>query len=71
MATRRKPDGYVDRQELARVRRTHDAMVAVARRMVQEQGLNGRQLQLVSRLSVALAEQGQAIAIMEMIRSDG
>ena len=70
MATRRKLDGYVDRQELARIRRTHDVMVCLARRMVQEQGLNGRQLLFVSRLAVALAEQGQAIATMEQIRSE-
>jgi len=70
MTTRRKLDGYVDRQELVRIRQTHDVMVCVARRMVQEQGMNGRLLQLVSRLAVALAEQGQAIAIMEQIRSE-
>lgn len=70
MTTRRKRNGYMDRQALAQIRRSHDVMVAVARRMVQEPNLNGRLLQLLSRLTVELAEQGQAIGEMEQIRRD-
>lgn len=70
MTTRRKRNGYMDRQALAQIRRSHDVMVAVARRMVQEPNLNGRLLQLLSRLTVELAEQGQAIGEMEQIRRE-
>lgn len=67
MSTRRKPGGYCDRAELARIKRAHERMVQVARRLAQESGLNSRQLQLLSRLALDLAEQGQAINEMERI----
>ena len=70
MATRRRVGGYVDREQLATIRRTNRAMVMVVRRMVSEQALSARMAQLCGRLSVELAEQSQAIGMMEQIRSE-
>ena len=70
MATKQVPGGYVDRQHLARVRRANSTMIDLVRRIVTEQPLNARLAQQMSRLSVELAEQGQAISAMEQIRSE-
>ena len=67
MTTQRKPGGYADRAELVRIKRAHEAMIQVARRMAVEPNLNSRMLELLSRLSIELAEQSQAISEMERI----
>lgn len=70
MATKQVPGGYVDRQHLSRIHRANSTMIGLVRKIVTEQPLNARLAQQMSRLSVELAEQGQAISAMEQIRSE-
>lgn len=60
--TRPQPDGYVDRRCLHRLRETNAAMVA------EHPAMNARLAQQLGRISLALAEQAQAIGAMEQLR---
>lgn len=68
--TRRRVGGYIDRQEMAIIRRTNREMIEIAKRLVIEPTLSARMAQLLSRLTVELAEQGKAISEMEQIRRE-
>lgn len=71
MTTRQRPGGYVDRQHLSRIRQANTIMIATVRRIVLEQpALNARLAQQISRISIELAEQSQAIEAMEKIRNE-
>ncbi len=70
MTDRPRPGGYLDRDYLARARRANRSAVDLACRLVDGWDRMGpaQRLLLLAQLGIKLAEQGQSLGEMELLR---